>query len=165
MSQASYKMVKSEAGCQGPGVDLLQRGIGWDLRSNKIWSWPNWLVGKESLRSYEGTYDLPFIEGSAAVGGSQSGSAFLQVPGFVAILSSAAHRDGVDAVGVAITGAVVPFSPTIPRGPDKDGAQTLAALHGNQNILIDSEGKQLISSCLCAFSNCHCYRRLLSHLG
>lgn len=108
-------------------------GLGWDLRSNKIWSWPNWLLGKGRLRPYERTYDLPFIEGPAAVGGSQGGRAFLQVPGFVAVLSGAAHGDGVNAVGVAITGAVVPFSPTIPGSPDKNGAQTLAALHGSKN--------------------------------
>lgn len=47
----------------------------------------------------------------------------------MAVLSGAAHRDGIDAVGVAIAGAVVPFSSSVPRGPDKDGAQTLAALH------------------------------------
>lgn len=133
MSQTSYKIVKPEAGCQGTGVDVHHRGIGWDLRSNRIWSWPNRLLGRGSLRPHTRTYDLPFIEGPAAVGGSQGGSTFLQVPGFVAVLSGAAHRDGVDAVGVAITGAVVPFSPTIPRGPDKNGAQTLAALHGSKS--------------------------------
>lgn len=47
----------------------------------------------------------------------------------MAVLGGAAHRDGVDAVGVPIAGAVVPFSSSIPGGPDKDGAQTLAALH------------------------------------
>jgi hypothetical protein len=51
----------------------------------------------------------------------------------VTILSGAAHGDGVDTVGVAITGAMVSLSPTIPRGPDKNGAQALPALDGKKN--------------------------------
>lgn len=90
--------------------------------------------------------DLPFIEGPAAVGGSQRGSAFFQVPGFVAVLSGAAYGDGVDAVGVAITGAVVPFSPTIPRGPNKNGAQTLATLF---NAILESLFSQPAWSIYC----------------
>lgn len=39
----------------------------------------------------------------AAVGGGQGGGTFLQVPGLSAALGGAAHRDGVDAVGVAVT--------------------------------------------------------------
>lgn len=51
--------------------------------------------------------NFPLIEGPAAVGGGQGGCTLLQVPGLVAVLGGAADGDGVDAVGVAITGAVV----------------------------------------------------------
>ena len=48
----------------------------------------------------------------------------------MAVLGRAAHGDGVDAIGVAITGAVVPLTAAIPRCPDKNGAQALPALDG-----------------------------------
>ena len=48
----------------------------------------------------------------------------------MAILGRAAHGDGVDTIGVAIAGTVVPLTAAIPRRPDKNGAQALPALDG-----------------------------------
>lgn len=79
----------------------------------------------------EATHDFPLVEGAAAVGGGQRGRALLQVPRPVAILGRAAHGDAVDAVGVAVAGAVVAFPPAVPRCPDEDGAQAVPALEGH----------------------------------
>lgn len=61
-----------------------------------------------------GTHDFPVVEGPAAVGGGQGGSALLQVPRLQAALGGAADGDGVDAVGVAVAGAVVALSAAVP---------------------------------------------------
>lgn len=74
------------------------------------------------------THDFPLVKGAAAVGGGQGGGALLQVPGLVAVLGGAADGDGVDAVGVAITGAVVALPAAVSRRPDKNGAQPPATL-------------------------------------
>lgn len=78
------------------------------------------------------TYYFPLIESPAAVGGGEGGGAFLQVPGLVAVLGGAADGDGVDAVGVAVTGAVIALSAAVPRRPDENGPQAPAALRGER---------------------------------
>lgn len=78
------------------------------------------------------TYYFPLIESPAAVGGGEGGRAFLQVPGLVAVLGGAADGDGVDAVGVAVTGAVIALSAAVPRRPDENGPQAPAALRGER---------------------------------
>lgn len=67
-----------------------------------------------SLRlGHDRTHYLPVVELSAAVGGGQGGAAHLQVPGLVAVLRGAGDGDGVNAVGVAIAGAVVALATAI----------------------------------------------------
>lgn len=80
------------------------------------------------LSTWPGTHDFPLVEGPAAVGSGQCGRTFLQVPRLVAVLSGAADRDSVDAVGVTVTRAVVPLSPAVPGCPDENGAQALPTL-------------------------------------
>lgn len=79
-------------------------------------------------QSRHGTYDLHFARGPAAVGGGEDGGAALAVPGPPAACQDAAHREGIDAVGVPITVAVVVVDPTVARGPDEDGAEATPAL-------------------------------------
>ncbi len=69
------------------------------------------------------------VELSAAVRGGEGGGADLQVPGLVAVFCAAADGDGVDAVGVAVAGAVIALPASVTRRPNKDGAETLPALH------------------------------------
>lgn len=78
------------------------------------------------------THDFPLIKGAAAVGRGQCGRTLLQVPRLVTVLGGAAYGDGVDAVGVAVAGAVVPLSPAVPRRPDENGAQALPTLEGKK---------------------------------
>lgn len=75
-----------------------------------------------------GTHNLFLVLAAAAVGGGQGGGAGLAVPGHVAVLGGAADGEGVDAIGVAIAVATVTIAATVPRGPDEDGAQSVAAL-------------------------------------
>lgn len=76
------------------------------------------------------TYNLPVVVFPAAVGGGQCGRAFLQVPRLAAALSRARDGNGVDGVGVAITGAVVSAASTITRSPHKNRAPALPPLTG-----------------------------------
>ena len=46
----------------------------------------------------------------------------------VAAAAAAADRDSVDTAAVAVTGAVVTSSPSVPRRPDEHGAPPVAAL-------------------------------------
>lgn len=79
-------------------------------------------------RCWGKTHNFPLIKGPAAVGGGEGGGTLLQVPGLVAILRGAADGDGVDAVCVAVTGAVIALSAAVPRRPDENGPQTPATL-------------------------------------
>ena len=90
-----------------------------------------------------GTHDFAIVEGPAAVGGGQGGCALLQVPWLLAALGGAAHGDGVDAVGVAVTGAVVTLSAAVPGCPDENGAQTLPALRGRGHHQASAGGRDL----------------------
>lgn len=87
------------------------------------------------------TYYFLIIGLSAAVGCGQRGGTLFQVPRLLSALGCAADGDGVDAVGVAIAGAVVPFSPTVSRRPDKNGAQALPALEGEENKTSASQAR------------------------
>ena len=78
--------------------------------------------------SWEETHDLLLVLVATAVGGGQCGRAGLTVPGNVAELRGATDGQRVDAVGVAVAIAAVMFPAPVPRGPDKDGAQTPTAL-------------------------------------
>ena len=79
-----------------------------------------------------GTHDFAIVEGPAAVGGGQGGRTLFQVPRLLSALGCAADGDGVDAVGVAVTGAVV-FAPSaISRRPDKNRAQASPPLFTNR---------------------------------
>lgn len=69
---------------------------------------------------YEELNYFAVIELSAAVSGGHGGRADFQVPGLVAIFSAAANRDCVDAVSVAITGAVISLPTSVTRCPHKD---------------------------------------------
>ena len=64
----------------------------------------------------------------SAVGCGQGGGALLQVVGPPSALTHAADGDGVDAVGVAVAGAMVAPSAPVPRRPHKDGSLSLSAL-------------------------------------
>lgn len=59
------------------------------------------------------TYNLFLVEVSAAVGGGKGGGTGLAVPWHIAVLCGAADGERVDAVGVSITVAAVPLSPSI----------------------------------------------------
>lgn len=83
-------------------------------------------------RCWSKTHNFPLIKCPAAVGGGEGRSTFLQVPGLVAVLGGAADGDGVDAVGVAITGAVIALSAAIPRCPDENGPQSPATLQAQR---------------------------------
>jgi hypothetical protein len=74
------------------------------------------------------THDLLLILVATAVGGGQCGRAGLAVPRHIAELRGAADGQCIDAVGVAVTVAAVMFPAPVPRGPDKDGAQSPTAL-------------------------------------
>lgn len=78
--------------------------------------------------SYNTTHYLFLVEVPGAVSGGEGGGASLAVPGDVAVLGGAANGQSVDAVGVAVTVAAVLFPPSVPRSPDKDGAQTTTTL-------------------------------------
>ena len=85
--------------------------------------------GQQSLHTGGSrTHDPPVVELGAAVGGGQDGAAHLQVPGPLALLRGAGDGDGVDAVGVAVAGAVVRLLAAVPRRPHEDGAEPLATL-------------------------------------
>lgn len=84
--------------------------------------------GQRAGTGAAGTHDLRVSGHAAAVGGGERGGAGLAVPGHAAVLGGAAHRERVDAVGVAVTVAAVVLAAPVPRGPHKDGAQSPAAL-------------------------------------
>lgn len=67
--------------------------------------------GINSDRHANGTYYFLIVGLSAAVGCGQCGRTLFQVPRLLSAFSCAADGDGVNAVGVAITGAVV-FAPS-----------------------------------------------------
>lgn len=83
-------------------------------------------------QSRHGTYDLHFARGPAAVGGGEDGGAALAVPGPPAACQDAAHREGVDAVGVPVAVAVVVVDPAVAGGPDEDGAEATPSLAGRE---------------------------------
>lgn len=82
------------------------------------------------LRAWLGAHDLWVGGHSAAEGGGKRGGAGLTVPGHLTLPRGAAHRQRVDAVGVAVTIAVVVMEATVSRGPDEQCTQSLAALRG-----------------------------------
>lgn len=87
---------------------------------------------RPSSSQWTKTHDFPLVKGAAAVGGGQGGGALLQVPGLVAVLGGAADGDGVDAVGVAVAGAVVALPAAVSRRPDENGAQPPATLRAER---------------------------------
>ena len=68
----------------------------------------------------------------AAVGCGQRGGALLSVPGGQALLGGAADRDGVDAIGVAVTVTVISLPTSVARCPHEDGALPPAALSSRE---------------------------------
>lgn len=70
-----------------------------------------------------------FLAGRAwTVSGSESGRARLAVPGHKAVLGRAADGQSPNAVGVAVTVAIVVISTTVPGRPHEDRALTVATL-------------------------------------
>ena len=69
------------------------------------------------------TYYFLIIGFSTAVGCGQCRGTLFQVPRFLSTFSCTADGDGVDAVGIAITRAVVFAPSTIARCPDKHRAK------------------------------------------
>lgn len=59
------------------------------------------------------SYNLAVVVLPAAVGGGQRGGALLQVPRLASALGRAGDGDGVDGVGVPVTGAVVPAASAV----------------------------------------------------
>lgn len=78
------------------------------------------------------TYYFLIIGLSAAVGRGKCRRTLFQVPRLLPAFGCAADGDGVDAIGVAITGAVVFAPPTISRGPDKNRAEASPTLCTNR---------------------------------
>lgn len=68
------------------------------------------------------THNLGVSNNAAAVGGGEGGSTGLTVPGHVTTLGGAADREGMNAVGVAVTVAVVIVQATVARCPDEERA-------------------------------------------
>lgn len=64
-------------------------------------------------RSGTRSYNLAVVVLAAAVGGGQRGGALLQVPRLASALGRAGDGDGVDGVGVAVAGAMVPAAPAV----------------------------------------------------
>lgn len=80
------------------------------------------------------THNLFLIEASTAVGCGEGGRTGLAVPGHVAVLRTAADRQRVDAIGVAVTIAAVLLAAAVPRSPHEDGPPSSAALEfGRRN--------------------------------
>lgn len=77
------------------------------------------------------TYYFLIIGFSTAVGCGQCRGTLFQVPRFLSTLSCTADGDGVDAVGVTITRAVVLAPSTIARCPDKHRAKASPPLLTN----------------------------------
>ena len=59
-------------------------------------------MGQAEAGGQGSTHDLGVRGYTAAVGGGEGGGTGLTVPGHVALLGGAAHRERVDAVGVAV---------------------------------------------------------------
>lgn len=59
------------------------------------------------ITEHEMTHNAQAMAVPAAVGCGKSGGALLQVPRLSSALGGAAHRNGVNAGGVTVTGAVV----------------------------------------------------------
>lgn len=78
--------------------------------------------------------DLLLAGGARAVSGSESGRARLAVPGHKTVFGRAADRQSPNAVGVAITVAIVVISATVPGRPHKDRALTVATLKSQRSI-------------------------------
>lgn len=68
------------------------------------------------------THNLGVGDNATAVGGGEGGGTGLTIPRYMTLLGGTAHRECVDAVGVAITVAVVIVQPTITRCPDEERA-------------------------------------------
>lgn len=68
------------------------------------------------------THNLGVGDKATAVGGGESGGAGFAVPRHMALLGGTAHRESVDAVGVAVTVAVVVVQAAIARRPDEERA-------------------------------------------
>lgn len=79
-------------------------------------------------RTHVRTHNLAVVVLPAAVGGGQCGRALLQVPRLASALGRAGDGDGVDGVGVAVAGAVVPAAPAVAGSPHEDGAAALSPL-------------------------------------
>lgn len=88
---------------------------------------------------------------SRAEGGSEGGGAGLAVPRHAAGLRGAADRQGVDAVGVAITVTAVLLTAAITRSPHKDGAKSTSSLWNREVfkliILAEMQRKRLTRTC------------------
>lgn len=87
-----------------------------------------WFSGGGQRERERETYNLFLIEASTAVGCGEGGRTGLAVPGHVAVLRTAADRQRVDAVGVAVTIAAVLLTAAVPRSPHEDGAPSSTAL-------------------------------------
>lgn len=80
-------------------------------------------AGPDRMRMVKGsTHNLRVSDKATAVGGGESGGTGFTVPRHVTLLGGAAHRESVDAVGIAITVAVVVVQATIARCPDEERA-------------------------------------------
>lgn len=78
------------------------------------------------------TYYFLVVRLSAAVCGGQCGRTLFQVPRLLPTLGRAADGDGVDAVGVAVTGTVVFAPSTVSWSPDKNRAEASSPLFTNR---------------------------------
>lgn len=85
------------------------------------------------------THNLHLAPAPAAVGGGEDGGAALAITGPVPPCQHAAHRQRVDAVGVAVAVAVVIVDATVAGGPDEDGAETTPSLAGDRQRGVSRE--------------------------
>lgn len=85
-------------------------------------------LGGAGAAAASAAHNLGVGDDAAAVGGGEGGGAGLAVPGHVALPGGAAHGQRVDAVGVAVTVAVIIVQAAIARSPDEECAQPAAAL-------------------------------------
>jgi len=74
--------------------------------------------------------DLLLAVRTRTVSGSESGRARLAIPGHKAVFSRAADGQSPNAVGVAVTVAIVMISTTVSGCPYEDRTLTIATLQG-----------------------------------
>lgn len=92
---------------------VLGEGGGQEERGDRRKGRDQDVLGKVDVVAGSTAHDLGVGDNATAVSGGEGGGTGLAVPGHVALPGCAAHRQRVDAIGVAVTVAVVIVQATI----------------------------------------------------